>query len=210
MDCLAVQKDLDDLDAGRLNAARADSVRAHLAACPACRAFVADTACLRMRLASEPLPPVPESLRRRLHEPAVIEPAPLLRPLLIAAGLIAVLGVSLMLGPWRKQSAPLADGVAARTEQTVTLALDAVGDMPGVTLRLVLPPGAEVAGHPGLTELEWQEDLIAGVNRLRIPLLLNAGTEGVLVARIESQGRSRELRVPLVFRQGAFVKPNRG
>ncbi len=199
MDCLSVQQDLDALREGRSSDGQADRLRAHLAGCDACRAFAADVALLRERLMAEPVPAVPASLRRRLREPAAPASVSLWsrrRVLPCAAALALALGLAFVLSRWRAPSdAPF-------VEHTVTLAVESAGDLPGVTLRLILPPGAEVAGHPGRAEIEWQDDLVAGVNRLRIPLRLREGTDGVLVARIERQNKVRELNVLLPDRRG--------
>lgn len=54
----------------------------------------------------------------------------------------------------------------------------------GVTVTLQLPPGVELAGRPGRTELAWQANLQAGSNLLELPVIVQGGEGGVLTASL--------------------------
>lgn len=54
----------------------------------------------------------------------------------------------------------------------------------GVTVTLQLPPGVELAGRPGRTELAWQANFQAGSNLLELPVIVQGGEGGVLTASL--------------------------
>lgn len=193
MDCHSVQDALDDLRDGRLNARSAAQARGHLRECPACAAQAADAERLRAVLGGPVVPLRPavlEGLRRRAGDGR--------RRLTAAASLVLAVAAGALW--WGQQAAAptptdwLADGWESRT---VHLALDSERALEGVQFSLELPTGVEVQGHPGRSSLHWQDDLTVGANRLSVPLVLQAGAGGEVVARVEHEGRSRELRVSL-------------
>ncbi len=219
MNCLTAQHDLDDLRAGRLDTDRAEETRAHLETCPHCRAYAEDIASLKSRMEAAPMPPAPSDLLLGVREASRLP----LRLALAAAVAFLVLGGSLVLLPrfhWEETVtapvpaptplAPMAPAHPVQIARTVVLAVVATQDLAGVKLRLVLPPGAEVEGRPGETRFEWDDDLLVGTNRLRLPLLLAPDVEGSLEARVEHQGRSREFRVSLAEPDEGELEPNRG
>ncbi len=194
MDCNRVQLEIDSAGANGAEAPLAAELRGHLAECPTCRAYAADVARVRACLMAEALPPLPRHLRLT---PSRLVTSAWESRLALAAGFLLMLGAAALIGP-RFRSPPMAPAALAEAQtRTVVLALDSATELHDVTLRLILPPGAEIVGNPGVSELEWRETLAVGANRLRIPLVITAGTQGSLLARIEHQGRQREIHVPL-------------
>ncbi|RFA27264.1 hypothetical protein CAI21_14565 [Alkalilimnicola ehrlichii] len=189
-DCHTVQQSFDDLRAGTIRPGQAAHVRRHLQRCAACRAFYQDVSHLRSALA-EPVPPLPrrlsERVKRRYRLPQRVAVAAML--LLLVGGFVLrtdLVGVA--------QSPSF---VEDWTRKTIDLALDSEKALPGVHIRLELPLGVEVEGRPGERVLAWQDDLDAGANRLSIPLMLEQGAKGELVASVEHDGRRREFRIGL-------------
>ena len=209
MNCLMTREALDDLRSDRLPPDAAGAVQAHLGACPACRAFDVDRAHLRSLLVSERLPPVPASLWHAVRAPA---PATAFLPRWawqVAAILLVAVGLGWLAAAPLRSRLPEAQP-ATPSLQTVVLAVESATELSEVTLRLMLPPGVHVEGYPGQSELAWQEQLAAGVNRLQIPLRMEPGVPGTLVARVEHEGRHREFHIPLGVGAGGIVNPNRG
>jgi hypothetical protein len=82
--------------------------------------------------------------------------------------------------------------------KNISLAIDSDRAVSQVTFTIELPAGVELDGYPGQTQLSWQGQLQAGLNRLTLPLLTQPeARDGVLKARIEYAGGGRELLLPL-------------
>ena len=195
MNCRDVRLGIDDIEAGAPSDVMKRAQQEHLDDCPACRAYYRDVRRLQVVLRSEELPPLPELVWGRDQSP-VEEPVYWGRWVAAAALLCLAFGVGFFVASERRPA--LQDQVAIlRVPQTIALAIEASADQHDVTLRLILPAGTEVEGYPGITELAWQTDLVAGVNRLRIPLVLSQRVEGALVARVEYQGKVQELKIGL-------------
>ncbi len=197
MNCHDVQQMVESN--GSLGGKRqAEAARAHLRACPACRAFSSEIRRLRQALADDDVPAMPSDLPDRLCWPPLgaVRPAGFLA---VAASLVLAVALVVILHPW-EGSGPAQPGVAAGDQwrsETLTLSLDAPRDLHAVEIRIELPPRVEIEGHPGRRTLEWSDDLVAGPNQLRIPLLLTGDAEGELVATLRHEGRTRDLRVPV-------------
>ena len=179
----------------------AAEVEAHLRRCPACRAYQADVRRIRSLLQAEAVPPMPadlpdRALRRLRQGRGRWGPTSMAACLVLAAGV--VLGAWLQ--PWERTLQVDSGGAPEGGEwrsRVVTLSLDSPRELSSVEFRLVVPPSAEVQGHPGRRTLEWTDDLAEGPNQLRVPLLLRGEADGELVATLTHEGRSRNLRVPL-------------
>ncbi len=194
MDCRTLQTDLDAILDGSRGQATLTGARTHLNQCAACRAHVADVRTLQRALATGELGGMPADVRQRLlrnrHTPVLTGVAG------VAAGVVLAAVVVLL---WPDADSP-GDQVVAVDDgdwQTTTVQLDFRSEraLTGVRFSLELPDGTEVKGHPGQRVLSWEDDLDQGANRLRIPLVLTNEPGGELVARLEHDGRSRELRL---------------
>lgn len=189
-DCRTVQQDIDALLAGEHGHAAAEEAHRHLANCPACRAYLSDVRTLRETLASAGPDAMPGAIRRRLlHRQRRAWQAG--TGVAAALALVTVLATSL----WQGGDAPEGNPSEDWREVTVNLRLDSREALSQVRIRLELPEGVVVDGHPNRTTIAWTDDLEAGDNRLRVPLLLRGEPTGELIARLEHQGRSRELRL---------------
>ncbi len=197
MNCTKVRETIDDLHAGRLDQDAARAVRVHLDGCPACRAYETDVDLIRHRLSGVATPPVPGTLteqtfarlRRRGRAP-------------LAAAASVMLAVSVLAGVLVSQLTPpdqpeVANRAPAIEERTVRLAVNAPRALESVRFRIDLPDAVEIQGHPSSRTLEWTDSLAAGRNRLDIPLLISGEPRGELVARVEYEGRTRELPISL-------------
>lgn len=197
MDCRTLRENLDALEQGTLDAelfARAD---AHLRQCRACQAFRSDIAMLRRALRTAPLPAVPEDLTER----AMLRIAGRRRvpAAAIAASLVAAVALvtGLLMGVPGTPDEPAVATSGQWQNRTVHLSVNAPAPMDAVRFRVELPTAVEVRGHPGRRTLEWTDDLVAGANRLSIPLVLMNGREGELIASLEHEGRVKTMRIPI-------------
>lgn len=194
MDCRTLQGDMDAILDGSRGRAALREAREHLSHCPACRAHVADVRALQRALGTGDHTGMPAAARRRLLR----GPGPLRAAGLAGAAAAAVLAVAVFL--LRPGDEPAGPGLATVDDTgwrstTVQLEFRAKEALSGVHISLELPEGTQVEGHPGRRRLSWEDDLEPGANRLRIPLIVTGEPGGELVARLEHQGRSRELRV---------------
>lgn len=194
MDCRRLQTDLDAILDGSRGQTPLAEAQEHLGQCEACRSHVADVRALQRSLAAGERPGMPAATRRRLlhsrHVSTVTGAAG------VAAGVVLAVVVTL-LWPGTDQPgeevAPVDDSDWRTT--TVRMEFRSERALSGVRFSLELPDGTELEGHPGQRSLTWEDDLDQGTNRLRIPLILTNDPGGELVARLEHDGRSRELRL---------------
>lgn len=144
---------------------------------------------LKERLRALPVPPPSADYVPRVLAAVRKAQRSAWRPVLGAA-LAASLAVGVGIGAWLGQRTESADGA-----QSVTLAQGVVSpvrlvfrsprDLQGVEIHLQLPPGVELAGRPGRSELRWHADLQAGSNLLELPVIIQGGDGGVLTANVE-------------------------
>ena len=194
MDCRTLQSDLDAiLDGSRGQTALAEA-REHLSQCRVCRAHVADVRALQRALAAGERPGMPAATRQRLLRSRSVTAATGAAG--VAAGVVLAAVVALL---WPGTDHPGEE--VARVDDsdwrttTVQMEFRSERALSGVRFSLELPDGTELEGHPGRRSLTWEDDLDQGTNRLRIPLILTNDPGGELVARLEHDGRSRELRL---------------
>lgn len=207
MNCKEFQQNIDYLDAEQPDSASAEAWQAHLRDCPVCRAFYNDVCQLKDTLKNAELPPLPQKVRQMIYVQND-QPIYLLRWAAAAALLLITFSLGFMGALKMRHDVPVSVE-APRTLQTVVMAIESVSDRHDVTLRLLLPSGVEVEGHPGVATLEWRDDLSAGVNRLRIPLIVSGEAHGTLIAQVEYDERIEELK----FRLGDLTEApqtNRG
>ena len=157
---------------------------------------------LQQRLRALPVPPpsadyVPRVLaavrraRVRAYAPAL--------GAALAASLALGIGIAVQLD--RKPEAQPAPAhtvtLAAGTMSPVRLRFRSPRALDGVTIRLQLPQGVELAGHPGRSELTWQTNLQAGANLLELPMISQGGEGGLLTASL-GHGQDRRQFAVLV------------
>ena len=196
MDCQTLQSDLDAILDGSRGQALLAEAREHLGQCPACRAHVADVRALQRALATGDRSGMPAATRQRLLRS---QRAPVLTGVAGAAAGVALAIAVVALWPAAEQPGSGAEIATVDDSEwrttTVQMEFRSERALSGVRFSLELPDGTELESHPGQRRLSWEDDLEAGANRLRIPLILTNEPGGELVARLEHDGRSRELRL---------------
>lgn len=175
------------------------ALHAHLAECPHCRAESEEWQALQHALRNLPAPAPPADLTERLwaehprrHHPGWIVAA--------AASLVLALLVGPFLIPGVRDAAEPEQRVASVQlpvdgSETVQLSLSSPRDLQQVQLTLVLPEHLALEGHPGQRVIRWKTDLLAGANRLSLPLKARGSGDGEFITRIQYGDESEEMRV---------------
>lgn len=70
--------------------------------------------------------------------------------------------------------------IALHEPQDVTLAFHSMKVLNGATIAIELPENVAIVGYPGRRSLEWQTDLDAGKNILRLPVVATGAIGGEL------------------------------
>lgn len=107
---------------------------------------------------------------------AAVEPTPIVSA--PAAAVPAITTVSQPVDPVQAVT------VAADQESEITLALESGRRIEGATFTIELPEGVELSGHPGVREITWTGHLESGKNLLVLPIRVQAGSGGDIIAHI--------------------------
>ena len=96
-------------------------------------------------------------------------------PAFAMAATIAVIGVAigLFLGRGQAPDPVFEVSMAPHEERLVEVVINTAGEREQATLTIELAHSLEFAGLPGRRAIQWQTDLAAGKNLLKLPLLLN-------------------------------------
>lgn len=221
MTCQAFQDGLHDWFDGDVAPGQAAALREHSEECRSCQALVLELRALKAALAELPAPELSAERADRLLARVRTRSGlawPAAATAAAAAVAVAALVVSLADGPRGVPGSDRATAASPVSEielalhepRTVRLGLSAEHALEGVLLVLELPPGVRLDGRPDQRILRWQTDLLAGANRLSLPLVADEPGVRELVARIEYQGRSREMRVRLRALAPGPVMPGAG
>ena len=116
----------------------------------------------------------------------------------IAAGVLAwLVGGIVMSTP--DVATPEIPGVAIALErpQEVNFVFASARPLERAMLTIELPDGIELEGFPGQRSVSWETSLAAGKNHLPLRLVATRPVDGIVVARLEHEQRSKtfELRV---------------
>ncbi len=85
--------------------------------------------------------------------------------------------------------------IALAEPRTINLVFSSAEAMESATLTVSLPPGIELAGFPGQSEISWETSLSAGRNLLPLKLIALTPVGGELLARLEHDNRDRVFRL---------------
>lgn len=216
MKCHDFENQLQDWLDGDLHPAQADRLRAHAEACPACAELARDYRALRRDLADLPAPELSPEQAQRLLAGARPRRRAWPAAATTAAAAMVLAAVFLPFADWKRVgpaavTTETADiTISLHQPRTVRLALASQRRLENATLELELPPGVTLQGRPDQRVLRWQTDIAAGENRLSLPLVAHEAGIQELVARIEHEGKSREVRLRLNAREADDAPPPRG
>lgn len=83
--------------------------------------------------------------------------------------------------------------IAVGAEQTVALEFNAARPLKHAAFVITIPAGVEIAGHESKQRIAWVGELKQGRNRLNLRLRAKPGSNGVLVASIQHDGRDNAI-----------------
>lgn len=86
-------------------------------------------------------------------------------------------------------------GVVLNEPRELQLAIDLKRDMPGATMRVAVVGGIQIDGYGLRREFSWNEDLVAGVNRLTLPVMATDELGGQLLVQVDHQDTRRVFSV---------------
>jgi hypothetical protein len=87
--------------------------------------------------------------------------------------------------------------LALNESRDVPLVIDAERDLDGATIRLYVTGSVGLAGYGEQRQIEWTTSLTQGANLLSLPVFARAPGDGLVVAEIEHEGRTRRLSMAL-------------
>jgi hypothetical protein len=87
--------------------------------------------------------------------------------------------------------------LALNESRDVPLVIDAERNLEGATIRLSVSGSIGLAGYGEQNEIEWTTSLTQGANLLSLPVFARTAGDGLVVAEIEHEGRTRRLSVAL-------------
>ena len=87
--------------------------------------------------------------------------------------------------------------LALNESRDVPLVIDAERNLDGATIRLSVTGSVGLAGYGEQQEIEWTTSLTQGANLLSLPVFARETGDGLVVAEIEHEGRTRRLSVAL-------------
>ena len=201
MTCGRIDNDLDPYLDGDLDENARRALDAHVAECAACRGKLARAQALRAALASLPVPPAAPGFYESALQSAA-RPAPRRASRIVAAGFLGAFGLTvltvLLTGLWVR--APRSHTAAApessldvqlelHEQRTVNLLFASRTALDDVTLLVALPPGVELRGHEGQSQVVWRTRLQAGNNLLPLELVATMPRGGSLGARLTHDGK---------------------
>lgn len=118
----------------------------------------------------------------------------------VAAGLaIWVIGAALLSNPDLPDVSADIPGVTMALDEPrkVNLVFSSADALDAATLTVSLPPGIELSGFPGQSEISWETSLSPGKNVLPLTLIALTPAGGELLARLEHNNRNRTFRLRL-------------
>lgn len=127
---------------------------------------------------------------RRVSRPSV----PVQRFAIAASVVLAV--VITLSAPWWGPEQPAMTStvhVAPQRVSQVDLLMTSTRALPDAIITVEMDEGIALEGYPALHRLRWRAPLMAGENRLSLPVQLQGGEGGVIVVGIESGGLRKEM-----------------
>lgn len=200
MNCIDVTRLLDDWLDGELSAEASSAVETHATACPACRTRLARERALLDRLRRLPAPEPDDALFERAIATAIGRDHQHRRRWwlgiggALAASLVLVIGLNVQPHAPELPAIP-GLSIMLHEEREITLVVESSGGLDSATFTVVLPPGIELAGHPGQSEISWEGRLEPGKNLLVLPIRAEAGNGGNVVTHIRHTDREKTFTV---------------
>ncbi len=85
--------------------------------------------------------------------------------------------------------------IAVEERREVSFVFASSTALDNAVLTIELPEGVELAGFPGQAAVSWETSLDAGKNHLPLTLVATRAVDGIVVARLEHDERSKIFRL---------------
>ena len=194
MNCEIISLQIPKLAAGDVSGSNQDALMEHIESCPDCRAALRGAEALgeirRRDVGETPVDLFDKILATTTR--ASNQPSDKQRFWLgsafggaVAASLFAIAFFLGWTDPEQGSSKPGAEFVVVLGEpRQMHLAFETDRQLPAATISVLLSGDVEIAGYGKQRELEWRQDLDAGVNRLTLPVVANGNNGGQMVVRM--------------------------
>lgn len=215
MACNRLNDCLDAYLDGDIAASELEALEEHVRGCPVCTELLVRERRMERALREHPVAePGDEFFEKALVVSAASDSARDRRRSRWAVGagsaLAAGLAIWLAVIPQLRTPEPPVSPVATVTlalheTRTIKLVFGSETEIQHARLSLSLPPGVELAGHEGRQEIHWKTSLHPGKNVLPLELILQEGSGGDIVARLEQKDKQKTFVVRI-----ALASPHQG
>lgn len=209
MHCEQAQQQLDEYLDGALSAISHRSLQNHLNHCDQCRQIFNQSNQLLDTLNTLSAPPVPNGFEERML--AFVKQDETKKQSShknwFATGFSTAMAASFAL--WMIFSpvstyTPDTQGnkdtlkvvtLEVQQQRKIDLVFNVKNDLHNVNITLELPANIQVAGYPDKQTLQWTTSLKKGTNRLALPLIASKAQNGILVASLVKEGKTKTFRI---------------
>jgi hypothetical protein len=204
MRCDAILLLLDPHVDGELGVAQEDAITIHLRGCASCAHEFRAARSLREKLSNlNHIAPPPGSFERLTAHATLIaedERSGRRKVYAMAAAILIALSVPLIgsFDFFERTSSPVVT-LSLHQPNSVHLVFNAAHRMEGAMVTVRLPPGIELQGYPGRHTLRWTTTLLAGKNKLTLPIVAVLEVPGRtrILASVSHDERSKEYAIPI-------------
>jgi anti-sigma factor RsiW len=201
MNCDQFQENLDPFLDEEIEEALLGQFQAHAPSCDVCADVLSRKKDLRQALKSMPVPPPADGFLDTVIEQTLVRThrneawfwSSAGAGGAVAAGVIAWLMLALPADLPRDADQALLDTVTItlNIEKTIKVSFESVRELQAATLSVQLPPGVEVVGYDGRDSISWTTTIKPGTNILELPIIVRFGNGGLIVARLEHEGKKK-------------------
>ena len=201
MNCDNCIETLDRYLDGELGEAADRDLESHVDSCDRCSARLAQKRALRRALKVMPYVPPEHGFYDRVLEETVKTTQRNEAMFWGSAGLGAAVAASVI--AWLVLVLPADQmedidalqltgvSISLNVEKTVRVSFESVSELEDAVLTVQVPPGVEISGYDGKSEIKWSTDVTRGVNILALPIVVRSGMGGTILARLEHSGKSK-------------------
>jgi len=201
MNCDQYHENLDQFLDDELEAALLTEFQTHAEDCNDCTEVLHRKQDLRQALRSMPLPSPEDGFLESVVEQALVRTHRNEKRFWSSAGIGGAIAASVIgwmvfmlpadLPQGTVQSSLETVTISLNVEKTIRLTFNATHELQAATLSLRLPAGVEVVGYEGQASVRWMTTVKPGTNILKLPIVVRSGNGGVILARVEHEGKQQ-------------------
>ncbi|MFK5914312.1 MAG: hypothetical protein QM484_08040 [Woeseiaceae bacterium] len=206
MNCTQFNKILDDYIDGSLLTIQLSHAQLHLNECTDCQRIYSQANCLLTTLKDIPVPPAKVGYEKRVlsflnNKQEKQTPYQNLFFAGFSGAVAASFALWLILSPVSQFSPPTENmktvNLLIQKQQTIDLVFNLASELPDATLTIKLPEKVEIAGYSGKRQLIWTTSLKQGPNRLALPLIARNKNNGILIATLSKNGKTKTFKIKI-------------